>query len=94
MPIVQSSGLAAGDAGLTMPRYYLRTRRAEAPERSEAREFPDLNAAMAAANRKVRCILRRCRGRAETVRGAVDIEDDCHRQRARILFAEVQQQIS
>jgi len=77
-----------------MPHYYLRTRRPQMRSRCELREFPDLNTALAAANRKARSILRRCGARDALISGTVDIEDDGRLPLARVLFAEVQQRIS
>jgi len=78
-----------------MPLFYLNDHSVDGALRLKGREYPDLNAALAEANRKARSLLaRRLRERSSDLRGRLDVEDERGRTVARIELAELAHQIS
>ena len=78
-----------------MPLFYFNDHAADGALRLQGREYPDLNAALAEANRTARSLLaKRLRERPSDLRGRVDIEDDRRRTVARVLFADLAHQIT
>ena len=78
-----------------MPVFYLNDQNGDYPLGRKGREFVDIDAALAAANRTARSLLaKRLRERPADLRGRLDVEDESRRTVARVLFAELAHQIS
>ncbi len=79
-----------------MPSYYFRIRHPnQVDQRSHHRNLGNLTEALAAAHGTARTLIRSRKHRAPTdIRGSLDIEDEHRRPLARLMLAEVAQQIS
>jgi hypothetical protein len=80
-----------------MPSYYFSLRNRHTIERRErARDYPDLQAALADAQGAARAAIDQRLRRQEPIepQGCLDIEDEQHRPVARIMLAELAHQLS
>lgn len=73
-----------------MPLFHINDHNGDYPPGDAGREFPDIKAALADANRIARAVLARRRSMpSRHLRGRFDIKDETRRPVARIVFAEL-----